>query len=80
LMDCRMGLYAKGKVSEDQLREALVRVREAAPDLEWMQGDNGWPQIVDRMLADHEYKNGCNQCHRAYMKPYRERFKSLRIP
>jgi len=79
-MACRMRPFQAGKVSEEDVRQALARVREAVPDPAGMAGDNGWPQIVDRMLLDHEYKAGCNQCHRAYLKSYQERFKKQRIP
>ncbi len=79
VMRCRMAPFAKGRLSEVELRETLVRLRELAPDPAWSNGDYGWPQIVDRMLQGREYSAGCKECHRAYLRPYRKSWRGRRI-
>ncbi|MHB1844602.1 MAG: hypothetical protein ACYCWW_07190 [Deltaproteobacteria bacterium] len=68
--------FSQGKIPEAQFRLTLAKLREAVPDPAWMTGDDGWPQIVDRMLSTHNYAAGCRDCHRAYIQPYRQSYRA----
>jgi hypothetical protein len=79
LMTCRLAPFAKAQVSEAELRETLLRLKELAPEPAWESGDNGWPQIIDGMLTSHEYMAGCKQCHRNYIENYRKQYHDRKI-
>ncbi len=74
-MNCRMKPFSQGKIPEAEIRATLVKLREAVPDPSWASGENGWPQIVDRMLSSHDYAAGCRECHRAYIQAYRKQYR-----
>jgi hypothetical protein len=73
LMDCRMAPWQKGKVTDSEVRQAFIRIREFAPVMEWNDGPTGWAHLVDDALATGNYGAACNQCHKAHLKDYRSR-------
>ncbi|MHB8419057.1 MAG: hypothetical protein ACYDCL_13350 [Myxococcales bacterium] len=66
--------FSKGRLSEAEFRDTLAKIREVVPDPAWAAGDEGWPQIVDRMLQSRSYNAGCKQCHRSYIEAYRKSY------
>ena len=74
VMACRMVPFSKGQLDEAQFRDTLVQLREVVPDPAWATGDEGWPQIIDRMLQSHTYASGCKECHRNYIERYRKSY------
>jgi hypothetical protein len=71
LMDCRMAPWQKGKVSDAEVRQAFIRIREFAPVMEWNNGPTGWSSLVDEALVSGNYGAACNQCHKAHIKDFR---------
>jgi hypothetical protein len=71
LMACRMGPWQKGKVTDAEVRQSFIRIREFAPLPEWNEGPSGWSNLVDEALATGNYGTACNACHKAHIKEYR---------
>jgi hypothetical protein len=71
LMDCRMAPWQKGKITDAEVRQSFVRIREFAPVMDWNDGPTGWSHIVDDALATGNYGVACNTCHKAHIKAYR---------
>ena len=79
VMNCRMKPFSQGKLSEAEFRETLARIREQLPDPAWESGDDGWPEIIDRMLQSRDYAKGCRDCHRTYLQAYRKSYRDRPI-
>jgi len=79
LMNCRMTPFSKGRLSEEEFRDTLAKLRELSPNPDWDSGDNGWPQIIDGMLQNKAYMSGCKQCHRAFIETYRKQYHDRKI-
>ena len=56
-----------------------VTRKAAVVDPAWDTGDDGWPEIIDGMLQQHEYMPGCKRCHRAFIENYRKQYHDRKI-
>lgn len=82
VMQCELAPYTRGQSGDEAaFRRALAQLKDLAPsDPQFFEGPRPWPAIVDSMLQSKQYKQGCAECHRAYIRKYRQRYEDSQVP
>ncbi len=81
VMDYKISPFARGRdTDEEAFRYALLQLREMAPpDPAFTSGPRPWATIVDDMLSSKSYNKGCQECHTAYLQPYKKQYENRPI-
>jgi hypothetical protein len=77
-----MAPFSQGKWGDEAaFRVVLQQLRELAPpNSGFNESPRPWFKIVDDMLATHDYKKGCQECHSQFLKTYKSQFHGSSIP
>jgi len=65
----------------DEVKEALKKLPDWAPEPSWNEGPTGWKAIVATATApDGNVGKACKGCHETWQKLYKEKYKDRILP